>query len=134
MKVLAILYWISVYALVHSYFIYPLYRWYRSRKILAGKSDSQEKRTSGEGSKRISVILSAFNEEACILDKLENLFEYLNNDRLYPHDPLIKLAITHYQFEAIHPFRDGNGRTGRILAILLLLQKRLLDDDLKNLC
>lgn len=62
-----------------------------------------------------------------IKKKIENLFEYLNNDEAYPHDPLIKLAISHYQFEAIHPFRDGNGRTGRILAILLLLQKRLLE-------
>ena len=62
-----------------------------------------------------------------IRQKLENLFEYINNDEAFPHDPLIKLAVSHYQFEAIHPFRDGNGRTGRILTILLLLQKQLLD-------
>lgn len=62
-----------------------------------------------------------------IKQKLENLLEYINNDEKFPHDPLIKLAISHYQFEAIHPFRDGNGRTGRILAILILLQKNLLD-------
>lgn len=37
------------------------------------------------------------------------------------------MAIAHYQFEAIHPFRDGNGRTGRILNILLMVQKDLLD-------
>lgn len=42
-------------------------------------------------------------------------------------DPLIRMAIAHYQFEAIHPFGDGNGRTGRILNILVLLQARLLD-------
>ncbi|ATF95380.1 Fic/DOC family [Cedecea neteri] len=41
-------------------------------------------------------------------------------------DPLVKMAITHYQFESIHPFPDGNGRTGRILNILFLLQKELL--------
>jgi Fic family protein len=42
-------------------------------------------------------------------------------------DPLVRMAIAHYQFEAIHPFPDGNGRTGRILNILILVQERLLD-------
>lgn len=75
MKVLAILYWISVYALVHSYLIYPLYRWYRSRKIDSLKSTDLQVSSSNQRNSRISVILSAFNEEACILDKLDNLFE-----------------------------------------------------------
>lgn len=59
--------------------------------------------------------------------KLENLFEFINDDKKFDYDPLIKLAISHYQFEAIHPFRDGNGRAGRILCILLLIQKQLLE-------
>lgn len=62
-----------------------------------------------------------------IKNKLDNLFEFINNDKKYPYDALIKLAIAHYQFEAIHPFRDGNGRAGRILSILIMIQKELLD-------
>ncbi len=42
-------------------------------------------------------------------------------------DPLVRMAIQHYQFEAIHPFSDGNGRTGRILNILFLIEQQLLD-------
>ena len=42
------------------------------------------------------------------------------------HDPLVRMAVTHYQFEAIHPFTDGNGRTGHILNILFLLVADLL--------
>ncbi|MCU0990114.1 MAG: Fic family protein, partial [Xanthomonadales bacterium] len=42
-------------------------------------------------------------------------------------DPLLRMAVAHYQFEAIHPFIDGNGRTGRILNILALVQAGLLD-------
>lgn len=62
-----------------------------------------------------------------IKEKLNNLLDYINNDIKYDYDPLIKLAISHYQFEAIHPFRDGNGRTGRILSIIMLIQKGLLE-------
>jgi Fic family protein len=45
-------------------------------------------------------------------------------------DPLVRMAIQHYQFEAIHPFTDGNGRTGRILNILFLLEQGLLDSPI----
>lgn len=57
---------------------------------------------------------------------LHNLCEFLydTSDEL---DPLIKLAVLHYQFEAIHPFPDGNGRTGRVLNILYLLEQQLLE-------
>lgn len=62
-----------------------------------------------------------------VLNKLENLIHFLNNDKEFPIDPLLKMAIGHFQFEAIHPFRDGNGRTGRIFNIHYLTKKGLLD-------
>lgn len=57
---------------------------------------------------------------------LNNLLDYLNDDELSDTDPLLKMCIAHYQFEAIHPFPDGNGRTGRILNLLYLVNKGLL--------
>ncbi len=60
-------------------------------------------------------------------EKMQNLIEFVNDDTKFSVDPLIKMAIAHYQFEAIHPFRDGNGRVGRIFIINLLTQKGLLD-------
>jgi Fic family protein len=59
--------------------------------------------------------------------KMINLIEFLNDDQKYPIDPLLKMAIGHFQFEAIHPFRDGNGRTGRVFNIHYLTKKGLLD-------
>jgi len=63
--------------------------------------------------------------EAIIRDKLSNLEKFIHADD--DLDPLIKMAVMHYQFEAIHPFPDGNGRTGRILNLLYLVEKQLLD-------
>jgi Fic family protein len=64
--------------------------------------------------------------EAIIRDKLKNLEDFIHTDK-DDIDPLIKMALIHYQFEAIHPFTDGNGRTGRIINILYLILKGLLD-------
>ncbi|MCA9215795.1 MAG: Fic family protein, partial [Planctomycetales bacterium] len=61
-----------------------------------------------------------------ITAKLGNLVGFLN-DKNDGTDPLVKLAVSHYQFEAIHPFDDGNGRTGRILNLLYLLDQDLLN-------
>lgn len=58
---------------------------------------------------------------------MANLVGYINDDTLSELDPLIKMAIIHHQFESIHPFYDGNGRTGRILNILYLVKNQLLD-------
>ena len=71
------------------------------------------------------IIFTPPEGENLIRDKLKNLEEYIHGENNI--DPLIKLAIIHYQFEAIHPFSDGNGRTGRILNILYLTQNTLLD-------
>ena len=63
-----------------------------------------------------------------ILESLmNNLLAYLNDDKQYPTDPLLKMCFAHYQFEAIHPFPDGNGRTGRILNLLYLVNAGLLN-------
>jgi len=71
------------------------------------------------------IIYTPPEGESVIRDKLSNLEKFLHaEDDL---DPLIKLAVLHYQFEAIHPFIDGNGRTGRIINILFLIEKKLLE-------
>lgn len=57
-------------------------------------------------------------------NRMENLVDYLNHHK--ETDPLIKMVIAHYQLEAIHPFTDGNGRTGRIVNLLYLVQEKLL--------
>jgi len=61
-----------------------------------------------------------------IVKLMENLQDYINNDELSDLDPLVKMAIIHHQFESIHPFYDGNGRTGRIINILYLIKNDLL--------
>ncbi|MDE5547049.1 MAG: Fic family protein [Anaeroplasmataceae bacterium] len=59
-----------------------------------------------------------------IREYLLNLEKYMNYDEMEDSDPIIKMALIHYQFESIHPFHDGNGRTGRILNILYLVLKK----------
>lgn len=58
---------------------------------------------------------------------LKNLEEYINDDSLSSAHPLVKMTVIHVQFESIHPFYDGNGRTGRIINMLYLVLKGLLD-------
>lgn len=72
------------------------------------------------------VVYTPPRREGLIENLMNNLVDYLNNDEKYPTDPLLKMCIAHYQFEAIHPFQDGNGRTGRILNLLYLFSKGLL--------
>jgi Fic family protein len=60
-----------------------------------------------------------------IMKLMANLEKYINDSELQDCDPLIKMAIIHFQFESIHPFYDGNGRTGRIINILYLILEKL---------
>ena len=62
-----------------------------------------------------------------IKELMENLEVFINDNTLTDYDPIVKMAIIHFQFESIHPFYDGNGRTGRILNILFLVLNDLLD-------
>jgi Fic family protein len=71
-----------------------------------------------------NIIYTPPEGEDLIRNLLMNLEQYMNEAD--STDPLIKMAVAHYQFEAIHPFNDGNGRTGRLLNILYLLKHDLL--------
>ena len=82
----------------------------------------------GQSEFRSGEIIYTPPRGAGVIERLlDNLLDYLNNDQLSDTDPLLKMCIAHYQFEAIHPFPDGNGRTGRILNLLYLVNKGLLN-------
>ncbi len=79
------------------------------------------KRSDGE------VVYTPPQDKQTILNFMDNLENFVNDDRASDLDPLIKLAIIHHQFESIHPFYDGNGRTGRIICVLYLVLTGRLD-------
>ena len=86
--------------------------------------------TPGTQLKRSSdgeVIYTPPQDGQVIKQYMENLELFINDDCTVQLDPLIKMAIIHHQFESIHPFYDGNGRTGRIINILYLVITGLLD-------
>jgi Fic family protein len=74
-----------------------------------------------------AVIYTPPQDGMAIVQYMSNLEQFINDDHLSQLDPLIKMAIIHHQFESIHPFYDGNGRTGRIINILYLVITGLLD-------
>lgn len=82
--------------------------------------------TQLKNAKTGQVIFTPPEGEEVIRLLMKNLEEYLNLDD-DGIDPLIKMGVLHYQFESIHPYYDGNGRTGRIINILYLIMKGLLD-------
>lgn len=73
------------------------------------------------------VVYTPPQDNNTIVALMNNLELFINDDTVMDIDPLVKMAIVHHQFESIHPFYDGNGRTGRIINILFLIQKNLLD-------
>lgn len=86
--------------------------------------------TPGTQLKRSSdgaVIYTPPQDGQRIVELMSNLEQFINDDELCPIDPLVKMAIIRHQFESIHPFYDGNGRTGRIVNILYLVTSGLLD-------
>lgn len=73
------------------------------------------------------IVYTPPQDGAEVTELMGNLERFINAPDVQDIDPLIKLAIIHYQFESIHPFYDGNGRTGRIICILYLVINNLLD-------
>ncbi len=73
------------------------------------------------------VVYTPPQVHAEIVELMQNLERFINDDEFFKADPLVKMAMIHYQFESIHPFYDGNGRTGRIINVLYLVLQGLLD-------
>lgn len=73
------------------------------------------------------IIYTPPQEKPAVEKFMNNLELFINDGSLSDVDPLIKMAIIHHQFESIHPFYDGNGRTGRIISILYMVVNNLLD-------
>ena len=73
------------------------------------------------------IVYTPPQDYETIQDLMTNLEQFINDNSISDFDPLVKMAIIHYQFESIHPFYDGNGRTGRIINVLYLVMNNLLD-------
>lgn len=84
-------------------------------------------RQGGSGPNAGTPVYVPPRGEGVIENKLDNLIAFANDEVGEFIDPLLKMAMAHYQFEVIHPFRDGNGRTGRVFNIHYLTRKGLLD-------
>ena len=76
---------------------------------------------------RKEIVYTPPQDKTEIENSMKNLEEFINDESMSNLDPLIKMAIIHHQFESIHPFYDGNGRTGRIINILYLVITGLID-------
>ena len=90
--------------------------------IRAESGTKLKKRLTGE------IIYTPPEGQKLLISKLDNWADFMHSSTEI--DPLVRLAVQHYQFEAIHPFADGNGRTGRILNILFLVEHGLLNSPI----
>jgi Fic family protein len=73
------------------------------------------------------VVYTPPQDPAEVIALMTELERFINDRALFAADPLIKMALVHHQFESIHPFYDGNGRTGRIICVLYLVKEQLLE-------
>ena len=73
------------------------------------------------------IIYTPPQDQQEIIKLMTQLEKFINDARISDLDPLVKMGLIHFQFESIHPFYDGNGRTGRIINILYLVLMDLLD-------
>lgn len=103
-------------------------------QTITGMSDGIRKpfahtyiRQGGSGPNAGKAVYTPPKGDGVLEAKMKNLIEFMNDDHSHSIDPVLKMAMGHFQFEAIHPFRDGNGRTGRLFNIHYLTHKGLLD-------
>lgn len=111
----------------HQYFIKVFQEVKQTKDEIRPDFSNTTIKQGGTGPNAGKVIYTPPKGRNVIDEKLTNLTNFLNDDEQFKIDHLLKMAIAHYQFEAIHPFRDGNGRTGRIFNINYLTSKKLLD-------
>lgn len=94
------------------------------------KNNAGFRKVSGTALKNATtgeIVYTPPQDYDTILDLMTNLEQYINDESMSEFDTLVKMAIIHYQFESIHPFYDGNGRTGRIINVLYLVMNDLLN-------
>jgi Fic family protein len=99
-----------------------------TQKALEG-NDAGYRRNAGTVLKneRTGEIVYTPPQDYSTIEKLmDNLVSFINDENMSELDPLVKMAIIHHRFETIHPFYDGNGRTGRIINVLYLVKEELL--------
>ncbi len=110
-----------------NYFIHIFQQIDRTNEGIRPDFSNTTIRQRGTGPDAGVVIYTPPRGKDIIQNKLDNLITFLNDDEQDTTDPLLKMVIAHFQFEAIHPFRDGNGRTGRVFIVNYLTTRNLLD-------
>jgi Fic family protein len=93
------------------------------------KNNAGFRKLPGTALKNVSgkAVYTPPQDPAVVLTMMTALERFINQEDLFDADPLIKMALIHHQFESIHPFYDGNGRTGRIINVLYMVKEKLLD-------